>query len=388
MERGGGELGRLRLLLVEDSPDDRDLTVRALGSAGLDFDWLCVSTADGFSDALTTKWDAVVCDYHMPDFDAFRALEILKRRDLDVPFILVSGVLGEEAAVAAMRAGAHDFFAKGRLARLRPAIEREISEARMREERRRVTAEKERLLIDLERALAVRDDFLALASHELRTPLTVLGLQVEALARMFPDANAAAWPRVEVVRRQVDRLAAMVDRCLDVTKLSSEPLHLSPVLTDLRSVVIDVVERSRDWIDQAGCSLALQPLESAVGTWDPVRLDSVVTNLLANALKYGAGKPVTVSTRKMGEQALLSVRDEGIGISDEEQARLFERFSHPSPNANYGGLGLGLWIVDRLTRAHGGGIEVESRKGGGATFTVALPLRGSKGVPASAPPRA
>ena len=256
-----------------------------------------------------------------------------------------------------MRAGAHDFFAKGRLARLRPAIEREISEARMREDRRRATLEKERLLVDLERALAARDEFLTLASHELRTPLTVLGLQVEALARLFPEPTAPAWPRVEVVRRQVDRLAAMVDRCLDVTKLSSEPLYLSPVLTDLRSVVVDVVERSRVWIDQAGCTLALQPLESAVGSWDPVRLDSVVTNLLANALKYGAGKPVTVSTRSVGEQALLTVRDEGIGISAEEQATLFERFAHPSPNSSYGGLGLGLWIVDRLTRAHGGGIR-------------------------------
>src|SRR5262249_51600789 len=174
---------------------------------------------------------------------------------------------------------------------------------------------------------------------------------------------------------QVGRLSAVVDGCLDVTKLSSEPLYLSPEETDLRDVVLDAVERSRDWIDQAGCSLALEPLEAAVGWWDPVSLESIVTNLLSNALKYGAGKPVTISTRNTGKRALLSIRDHGIGLSADDQTRLFERFSRVAPSDSYGGLGLGLWIVDRLTRAHGGEIEVVSRKGEGATFTVALPLR-------------
>jgi signal transduction histidine kinase len=364
----------VRLLVVEDSPDDLELLVRALRNSGLRFEWKGVTTARGFSDALGEAWDVVLCDYHLPNFDAFRALEILKQRNLDLPFILVSGVLGEEAAVAVMRAGAHDFFAKGRLARLRPAIERELAEARLRAETRKAEAEKARLLVELQRALTARDDFLVLASHELRTPLTILGLELEAQARVLARSGAPAPPRAESIRRQIEWLATMVDRCFDVTKLSSEPLILSRRETDLRTVVVEVVERLRNWIEQAGCSLRLEPLESVVGEWDPVRLDSVVTNLLANALRFGAGKPITVAAHRDGPRALLVVRDQGIGMSEEEQANLFRKFARAVPSENYGGLGLGLWVVDQVVRAHGGGIRVDSRKGEGASFAVDLPL--------------
>jgi signal transduction histidine kinase len=363
-----------RVLIVEDTADDRDLLVRALRTSGLQFDWRCVATASAFAEALDEPWDVILCDYHLPDFDAFRALELIRQRDLDLPFILVSGVLGEEAAVAAMRAGAHDFFAKGRLARLRPAIERELAEAQVRAARRAAEAEKASLLGELRRALAARDDFLVLASHELRTPLTVLGLQAQALTRSYSRSGARAPRGVASIERQVEWMVALVDRCFDVTKLSSEPLVLSPRETDLRTVVLEVVERSREWIDQTGCALQLEPLESAVGRWDRVRLDSVVTNLLANALKYGAGKPVTISTRRTEARALLSVRDQGIGLAAEEQATLFRKFSRAVPTEHYGGLGLGLWVADQIARAHGGSVSVESRKGQGATFTVDLPL--------------
>jgi signal transduction histidine kinase len=366
--------GTLQLLIVEDSPDDRDLLVRTLQRAGLVFEWRCVATASAFGDALDDTWDAVLCDYHLPEFDAFRALEMLKQRNRDVPFILVSGRLGEEAAVAAMRAGAHDFFAKGQLARLRAAIERELGEARVRAEKRRAEADRSRLLGELQDALAARDDFLVLASHELRTPLTVIGLQVEALARSFSKMGAPRPKSVGSLQQQVAWLGALVDRCLDVTRISSEPLLLSPRETDLRDVVLDVVDRSREWVDQAGCAVSLDRLESAVGRWDRMRLESVFTNLLANALKYGPGKPVEVSTGRTGKHAFLSVRDHGIGMSPDELAGVFDKFSRAVPKENYGGLGLGLWVVDQITRAHGGGVRVESRRGEGATFTVDLPL--------------
>jgi signal transduction histidine kinase len=364
----------LRLLIVEDSADDRDLLVRSLKKAGLAFEWRCAATAREFSDALAETWDAILCDYHLADFDAFGALAMLEQRGLDLPVILVSGMLGEEAAVAAMRAGAHDFFAKGRLTRLPAAIQREIGEAKSRAARRQAEADRAALFADLQRALAARDDFLVLASHELRTPLTVLGLQAEALTRSKARADASVARRLDGIKRQIDWMAALVDRCLDVTRLSSAPLVLSPQTTDLRAVVIDVVERSREWIDQAGCTLTLDPLESAVGLWDPMRLESVVTNLIANALKYGAGKPVEVSTRRAGDRALLSVHDSGIGMSADEQAALFQKFGRAVPKEHYGGLGLGLWVADQITRAHRGQISVESRKGHGATFTVELPL--------------
>lgn len=368
----------LRLLIVEDSVDDRDLLIRTLRTSGLHFDWRAVGTLQDFSDAMSEDWSAVLCDFHLSGFDALSALSLVKQRQIDVPFIIVSGVLGEEAAVAAMKAGAHDFFAKGKVARLSAAIEREVAEASTRRARRRVEAENAQLLVDLQRALNVRDEFLALASHELRTPLTVLRLQVDALARSSATGmNASGWraERVALLQRQVGRFAALVDRLLDVTELGSGAVHLVPAEVDLQQVVLDVVERSRDWMDESGCSYTLEPMDSVTGWWDPVRLDGIVTNLLANAVKYGAGKPVRISVERKGDRARLSVRDEGIGMSLEEQAALFQKFARVAPPDNYGGLGLGLWIVDRLARAHGGNVQIDSRKGEGATFTVDLPAR-------------
>jgi signal transduction histidine kinase len=367
------------LLIVEDSADDRELLVRALRTSGLKFDWRAVATLEAFTDALPAEWSAVLCDFHLSGFDALTALRIVKERQLDVPFMIVSGVLGEEAAVAAMKAGAHDFFAKGKVARLPAAIEREVAEAKVRSARRQAEAENAKLLVELQRALNVRDEFLVLASHELRTPLTVLRLQVDALARspgkVNPTALEATGDRVALLQRQVGRFAALVDRLLDVTELASGALRLIPAEVDLPKIVFDVVERSRDWIADSGCACVLEPMESVTGWWDPVRLDGILTNLLANAIKYGAGMPVRISVERSGDRALLSVHDQGIGMSADEQASLFQRFARAVPPDNYGGLGLGLWIVDRLARAHGGNVRIDSRKGEGATFTVDLPAR-------------
>jgi signal transduction histidine kinase len=115
-------------------------------------------------------------------------------------------------------------------------------------------------------------------------------------------------------------------------------------------------------------------MDEVIGWWDPVRLDTVITNLLSNAIKFGAGRPVTVSVRRDGDTAKLSVRDDGIGMSGDERATLFRKFSRAVPKENYGGFGLGLWIVAELVRAHGGTVEVGSEKEHGTTVTVSLPV--------------
>jgi signal transduction histidine kinase len=360
---------RLKVLFVEDSTDDRDVILRELGRSGLEASWSQVATPAELGEALKKPWDVVLCDYYLPGFGGLQALAIVRAHDVDLPLIIVSGVLGEEAAVAAMKAGADDFFSKDKLPRLGAAIERALADAHVRRARRQVEREKERLLAELERALVVRDDFLVLASHEFRTPLTVLQLQADGLT----TTDEVLLHRIDRLKRQIDRMSRLIERLLDVTRLSSEPLRLSCAQTDLRALVLEVVERSRDWIDGAQCALTLGPMEQAIGFWDPVRLDSVVTSLLANALKYGAGKPVSLSVELRNDVACLTVRDEGIGISVEDQAKLFEKFSRVSPIRNYGGFGFGLWIVSLLVRAHHGTVEIRSEKGHGATFVVNLP---------------
>src|SRR5438132_5571392 len=119
----------LRVLILEDSPDDALLVAEHLQRAGLDIVWERVDTQAEFAAKLGSGWDLIIADYSLPQFNAPRALDLLKERDLDIPFIVVSGTVGEDAAVAVMRGGAHDYVFKGNLSRLRPVIEREVGGA-------------------------------------------------------------------------------------------------------------------------------------------------------------------------------------------------------------------------------------------------------------------
>jgi signal transduction histidine kinase len=143
---------------------------------------------------------------------------------------------------------------------------------------------------------------------------------------------------------------------------------------DLRALVQRVVTDLQPEFGRAKCDVRLDAPTSVQGTWDPTRLEQVMTNLLANAMKFGAGKPIDVAVARIGDRARLSVRDRGIGIEVARQAHIFERFERAVSVRHYGGLGLGLYICRRIVEAHGGCIGVESEPGAGATFVVELPL--------------
>jgi signal transduction histidine kinase len=123
------------------------------------------------------------------------------------------------------------------------------------------------------------------------------------------------------------------------------------------------------------CTLRFEAGENIVGRWDRARLDQVLTNLLGNAIKYGKGSALELTVRRLGAEARLSVRDHGIGIAPEHQARIFGRFERAVSERHYGGLGLGLWIAREVVDALGGTIRCESGLGQGSTFTVVLPLQ-------------
>jgi signal transduction histidine kinase len=240
-------------------------------------------------------------------------------------------------------------------------------------------AELLRLATDLRAALRAREDFLSVASHELRTPIATLKLTIEALHRAATRAESGlsrseAQPRIEMAMRQVDRCATLVDQLLDVSQLSSGKLALSFAATDLGQLVTRVVARLEMQAIAAGSTLSVRAEPGVVGQWDEGRLDQVVTNLLTNAIKYGAGGPVTVEVAARRGDAVLVVRDHGIGIPVEAQARIFERFERAVPASHYGGFGLGLWIVRQFVEQMGGRVSVASAEGQGATFTVCLPL--------------
>ncbi len=249
-----------------------------------------------------------------------------------------------------------------------------------------LAAENARLLSRAEEAVRIRDEFLSLASHELKTPLTALRLQAHALAR-----NAAALPRealpsrAEAIRRGTDRMARLVETLLDLSRIHAGGLSIEPVDSDLAKVVHEVAERFADEAHRAGCQLVVFAPDVLPGRWDPLRLDHVITNLVANAIKYGPGKPIEVLLEDEGDRARLVVRDHGIGIAPADQRRIFGRFERAVSGHSFGGFGVGLWIARQTVEAHGGTISVESRPGEGATFTVELPRRAPAAVAANEP---
>jgi len=239
--------------------------------------------------------------------------------------------------------------------------------------------ENARLYHEAQEAIRVRDEFLSIASHELNTPLTPLQLHLQRLQRTVSGGALVEAPSneqvvrlVEQAQRQTRRLARLVRELLDISRIRLGRLELHPEPMDLGEVVRDVVERFADEQALPHAMPSLRVEGSAQGLWDRIRLEQVVANLLANALRYGQGKPVDLTVRAHDGEAFLQVKDRGVGIAPEARRRIFERFERAS-SRNFGGLGLGLYIVRQIVEAHGGTITLESELGMGSTFTVKLP---------------
>jgi len=230
------------------------------------------------------------------------------------------------------------------------------------------------------RAIGARDEFLSIAAHELRTPLTAMMLHIQTLGRSLrrqarePFSIDTGVLKIDAAERQVGRLAQLIEALLDVSRVASRQLALDFQEMELGAVVRDVVSKFADTSAQEGSTVVVDAREPVVGNWDPLRVEQVVTNLIANAIKYGPGKPIHLSARTEDGAAVLVVRDHGIGIAPENLARIFNRFERAVPSVSYGGLGLGLYIARQIVTAHGGTIDVKSEPGKGAEFTVRLPL--------------
>jgi signal transduction histidine kinase len=232
-----------------------------------------------------------------------------------------------------------------------------------------------RLYAEVQSSVRVRDEFLSVASHELRTPLTSLKLAMQGLLqRSIPLTPENLASTLGVSGRQIARLTRLVDELLNVSRIRAGRLALDLEDVDLAQLTREATERLAEDLRQAGCHVSSQ-LSSVVGRWDKSALDQVVTNILANAAKFGAGKPIEIIVRAVEGNAQLVVTDHGIGIEADRLAHIFERYERAVSARQYGGLGLGLYIARAIVDALRGSIRAASPgPGAGATFTVELPL--------------
>ncbi len=247
----------------------------------------------------------------------------------------------------------------------------------------RIQAEEERkkFIADLREAVEARDAFLSIASHELKTPLTALQLTVQAFMRTLkkthqPEiATEMVSGRLTTTARQVARLTTLVDQLLDVSRITSDRLSLECETVEIGTIICGVVERFAEAGAVKPGQVTFELSENIYGYWDRERIDQILTNLLSNAVKYGKDKPVEIHALQSDNAAIVRVRDHGMGIAPEHQAKIFGRFERVVSDREYGGFGLGLWIVRQFVEAHGGTIRVDSKPAKGSLFEVFLPIQ-------------
>jgi PAS domain S-box-containing protein len=237
-------------------------------------------------------------------------------------------------------------------------------------------------LQELQQAVAARDEFIATVAHELRNPIAPLTFQLRlAIEKSEQIASAgesvpAEWVQSQLrrIEQRLHRLLETLDRLLDVSRLSTGRIDLQPEPMNLAAAVREVLSTFEAELAVARCKVTFSERGDATGWWDRLRVEQICRNLISNAIRFGAGRPIDVVVHADEDFATLQVRDHGVGIEPDHQARIFERFERGMEQRS-GGFGIGLWVVKNICVAMGGRITVESALGEGARFTVMLPRR-------------
>jgi len=385
------------LLIVDDLPENL-LALEALIKREDRTVFKALSADEALSQLLQHEFALAILDVQMPGMNGFELAELMRstERTKNIPIVFVSAA-GRELnyAFKGYESGAVDFLHKPLdihavkskvnvfvdLYRQRKAMKQQVEALEQsRREQEALLKELQSTQNELEHAVRMRDDFMSIVSHEVRTPLNGLILETQLRKLHLAKGNVAAFTldklsaMVDRDERQIKSLIRLVEDMLDVSRIRTGKLSIRPSRFDLVQLVSNLLESFSAQISNAESTLSFTAEGPVMGTWDEFRIEQVVVNLLTNALRYGSHNPIDVRVYCEGGQARVDVLDHGIGVSEENQKRIFQQFERVSANHVIAGLGLGLFISEQIVAAHGGSISIDSEEGKGSLFRVSLPL--------------
>lgn len=364
---------RLRILLVEDNPLDSELELIQLRKSGFDFTHAVVDTADGFLlEVQACCPDIVLADYSLPGWNGLDALNILREQGVDAPLILVTGALGETTAVECIKQGVNDYVLKDSLARLPIAIHRALDEKKLRDQRRVAEENLAKKVVELARSNQDLEQFAYVASHDLQEPLRMVASYTQLLAKRYQgklDADADQFIAYAV--DGVNRMQGLIRDLLAYSRAGTSGNEFREV--SLEASLDQALKNLHAAILDSGASVTHDGLPCVIG--DKSQIAQVFQNLIGNSLKYRSTEApcIHVSAVKKDTEWILSVRDNGIGISPEHFERVFLMFQRLHTREEYPGTGMGLTITKKIVERHGGRIWAESEPGKGSAFLFTLP---------------
>jgi signal transduction histidine kinase len=386
-----------KLLIVDDLPENL-LALEALIKREDRIVYKALSADEALSLLLQHEFAMAILDVQMPGMNGFELAELMRgtEKTRNIPIVFVSAAGREmDYAFKGYESGAVDFLHKPLdvhavkskvnvfvdLYRQSKAMkEQVVALEQSRREQETLLKQLQNTQLELEQAVRMRDDFMSIVAHEVRTPLNGLILETQLRKMHLARDNAAAFTldkmhaMVDRDERQIKSLIRLIEDMLDVSRIRTGKLSIRPSCFDLSTLVRDLLYNFSAQIEAAETTVTLDAEQPVIGNWDEFRIEQVISNLLTNALRYGAKSPVSVKVYSEGGRALVDVQDQGIGIGEENQKRIFQQFERVTARHAVAGLGLGLFISEQIVAAHGGTITVQSRIGEGALFRVCLPL--------------
>ena len=363
----------LRVLLVEDDTADRELILRELGKGPFQIQSDTVQTPEEFRQRVKLNPpEVILSDYNLGTWKGTEALEILREEGVDIPLILVSGVLGDVTAVQCIKLGASDYVLKDRLARLPEAVRGALEEQKLRRERQQAQAALATKVEELARSNRDLEQFAYVASHDLQEPLRMVAAYTQLLAERYRgklDENADKYIAYAV--EGALRMQTLIQDLLAFSRVGRNGLGHARM--DCNEVVEEALQNLRVAVEESGAVIhreALPPVHA-----NRTQLVQLFQNLIGNAIKFrGPQKPViTIKGEERGAMAEFTVADNGIGIAGEHLELIFVIFQRLHTRDEYAGNGVGLAICKKIVEQHGGRISAESQVGTGTTFRFSLP---------------